>query len=352
MSPSTATTEARLANVSGMRPGQSLRPCAASRRPASAPGRRRRSTMTAPGRSGSTAGHPAKRLNSVNPLDPGDVRDSRSASRARAGASRPMAGRLTFRLSPLAGAAISDHLDSEGWAALRRIAGHAARPRRRRRSHGAMDQIPMKDIGRFVDAAMAMQRPRSGAAPRPFRDHRRDRAGGGPVRAREQETSRWRRAICVHDGDLAGLFEVATAASERGKGYGRRIVLSALKWARLRGAQERLAAGRGRQSRGRAGSTTAIGFRRTLPLSLPPPAGSLSVGCTTGQEAPAGRGLRAGRRGRARAARAASRGQVACRPVGISGRQGRAWRDAGRDAGPRAPARRSASKPRPPASRR
>jgi ribosomal protein S18 acetylase RimI-like enzyme len=45
-------------------------------------------------------------------------------------------------------------------------------------------------------------------------------------------------AICVHDGDLAGLFEIATDLAERGKGHGRRIVLSALKWARLRGATE------------------------------------------------------------------------------------------------------------------
>jgi ribosomal protein S18 acetylase RimI-like enzyme len=43
--------------------------------------------------------------------------------------------------------------------------------------------------------------------------------------------------ICVHDGDLAGLFEVATGEAERGKGYGRRVVLSALKWALLRGAR-------------------------------------------------------------------------------------------------------------------
>ena len=45
-------------------------------------------------------------------------------------------------------------------------------------------------------------------------------------------------AICVHDGDLAGLFEIATHAAERGKGHGRRLVLSALKWARLRGARQ------------------------------------------------------------------------------------------------------------------
>ena len=37
---------------------------------------------------------------------------------------------------------------------------------------------------------------------------------------------------------LAGLFEIATHPAERGKGFARRIVLSALKWARLRGARQ------------------------------------------------------------------------------------------------------------------
>jgi len=45
-------------------------------------------------------------------------------------------------------------------------------------------------------------------------------------------------AICVHDNDLAGLFEIATTEAERGKGFGRRLILSALKWARLRGARQ------------------------------------------------------------------------------------------------------------------
>ncbi len=50
-----------------------------------------------------TAGHPAKRLNSVNPLDPGDV--ANPAERiARAARRFDAYGRpLTFRMSPLVG---------------------------------------------------------------------------------------------------------------------------------------------------------------------------------------------------------------------------------------------------------
>ena len=103
-----------------------------------------------------TAGHPAKRLNSVNPLDPGDVQDLperiiRAARRFDA-YGRP----LTFRLSPLAGRKLVDHLETEGWTGFDEslvmqldIDNDAV--------HGAMDQIPMKDMGRFVSAAMETQ---------------------------------------------------------------------------------------------------------------------------------------------------------------------------------------------------
>ena len=62
-----------------------------------------------------TAGLPARRLNSVNPLDPGD--DGNLMERlARAKRRFDAYGRpLTFRISPLAGPTIEGFLDEEGW---------------------------------------------------------------------------------------------------------------------------------------------------------------------------------------------------------------------------------------------
>jgi ribosomal protein S18 acetylase RimI-like enzyme len=182
-----------------------------------------------------TEGHPAKRLNSVNPLDPGDTNDI--AERAARAAIRFEAfGRpLTFRLSPLSGEAISRHLDAEGWDSF----GHSIVMQLALDDdavHGAMDQIPMKDMGRFVGAALITQ----GADPA-LRSGLLEIIGAIQPEAGlfvlEGEEEPLATAICVHDGDLAGLFEVATIAAERGNGFGRRIVLSALKWARLRGAR-------------------------------------------------------------------------------------------------------------------
>lgn len=182
-----------------------------------------------------TAGHPAKRLNSVNPLDPGDVQDLPERI-IRAGRRFDAYGRpLTFRLSPLAGRKLVDHLDGEGWKAF----GESLVMRLdldNEAVHGAMDQIPMKDMGRFVSASMTTH----GTEPA-LRPGLSEIIGGIQPEAGlfvlEQGEEPLATAICVHEGDLAGLFEVATAEAHRGKGYGRRLLLSALKWARLRGAR-------------------------------------------------------------------------------------------------------------------
>src|SRR5690606_22193497 len=65
-----------------------------------------------------TGGHPAKRLNSVNPLDPGD--DGRVRERVARAARRFAAyGRpLTFRMSPLSGRGVTRYLDGEGWSSF------------------------------------------------------------------------------------------------------------------------------------------------------------------------------------------------------------------------------------------
>ncbi|RUM97763.1 GNAT family N-acetyltransferase [Pseudaminobacter arsenicus] len=182
-----------------------------------------------------TAGHPAKRLNSINPLDPSDVKNlpervARAARRFEA-YGRP----LTFRLSPLSGEVLPRYLDDQGWSSLSESLVMRVRldavP-----VNDAMDQIPLKDIGRFIGAALKVH----GSSPllRPGLSEIigaiRPEAGLFVLESDRPLAT----AICVHDGDLAGLFEIATDPAERGRGHARRLVLSALKWARLRGARE------------------------------------------------------------------------------------------------------------------
>lgn len=181
-----------------------------------------------------TAGHTAKRLNSVNPLDPGDARDI-SERIARAGRRFEAYGRpLVFRMSPLASEALSTHLDARGWARFDEALVMAMALTDATVDTG-MDQIPLKDMNRFITAAIAVH----GADPatRPglseIINAIEPEAGLFVVEAGERPAA---SGICVHDGDLAGLFEIASAPALRRHGHGRRLVLSALKWARVRGA--------------------------------------------------------------------------------------------------------------------
>ncbi|MDG4880917.1 GNAT family N-acetyltransferase [Mesorhizobium sp. WSM4884] len=183
-----------------------------------------------------TAGHPAKRLNSVNPLDPGDTHAIAErivrASRRFDAYGRP----LTFRMSPLSGQVLSKHLDDAGWSRFDESLVMRL-PLKEAQLDAAMDQIPLKDISRFIGAAIKTNG--SDVALRPGLSEVigaiQPDAG---LFALEDGNEPLSTLICVHDGDLAGLFEVATEKSARKKGHGRNLILSALKWARLRGARE------------------------------------------------------------------------------------------------------------------
>jgi GNAT superfamily N-acetyltransferase len=182
-----------------------------------------------------TAGHPAKRLNSVNPLDPGDCdnlieRVAKAARRFEA-YGRPM----TFRMSPLGGDFITAYFDQEGWSQFSESIVMSL-------DLDAIDfdavinHIPMKDMARFISAAMVVHDFEPSIRPGLTEIVSSIEPESGLFVLEEDEHA-VASAICVHDGDLAGLFEVATSKGERGKGHGRRVVLSAIKWARLRGAR-------------------------------------------------------------------------------------------------------------------
>ncbi|WP_287307157.1 GNAT family N-acetyltransferase, partial [Mesorhizobium sp.] len=155
-----------------------------------------------------TAGHPAKRLNSVNPLDPGDIQHIAErigrASRRFDAYGRP----LTFRISPLSGPVLSKHFDSEGWSTFDESLVMRL-PLADAQLDAAMDQIPLKDISRFIGASLKVSG--SDVSLRPGLSEIigaiQPEAG---LFALEKGTEPLATLICVHDGDLAGLFEIAT----------------------------------------------------------------------------------------------------------------------------------------------
>ncbi len=183
-----------------------------------------------------TPAHPAKRLNSVNPLDPGDTdniehRVAIAEERFRA------AGRdLIFRLSPLAPQKLGAYLEKCGWnrfdESLVMVADLADID-----LSNAIDLVPQTDIPRFVDRSMTIQGEAIELKPglievvsaiKPAKGLFIAEDAGIPVST----------AICVCDGVMAGLFGIGTAANRRRRGLGCAIVKSALQWAVTQGARK------------------------------------------------------------------------------------------------------------------
>lgn len=184
-----------------------------------------------------TAGHPSKRLNSVNPLDPSDHHDipariERAAQRFRA-YERP----LVFRQSPLAPKELEDFLDGEGWRRFEETIVMMA-DLRDLDLDDALDRLPVRDIGRYVDASLMVHGRDRALKPGLTEVLSSIRPPSGLFVLDDGQSGPAATALCIHDNDLAGIFELATRADLKRRGHGRKVVTTALRWARLRGAEK------------------------------------------------------------------------------------------------------------------
>ena len=182
-----------------------------------------------------TAGHPSKRLNSVNPLDPADHSDleNRIARVARRfqGFGRP----LVFRQSPLAPPELDNILDARGWRRFDEtqvmtldLADVDL--------EGVVNQVPLKDAGRWIDQCVIMES--FDAAVKPGLSELISSVQGdvGLFLTEDDDGTPLAAAMAVRFGDLVGLFEVVSNPTMRRQGLGRRVVRNALLWGREQGA--------------------------------------------------------------------------------------------------------------------
>jgi GNAT superfamily N-acetyltransferase len=182
-----------------------------------------------------TPHHPAKRLNSINPLDIAD-HDDLDARIDRARRRFAEFGRTTiFRISPLASPRLGGHLDALGWPEF----GHSQIMHlglSRDALTGFMDQIPMQDIGRFI-ARSAVIRNAVAGQETGLQRILSSISGELGLFLVENDGGPLSCVIAVRDNDLAGLFEIGTAVGRRRGGHARSVVGSALKWAHAHGAR-------------------------------------------------------------------------------------------------------------------
>lgn len=184
-----------------------------------------------------TAGHPSKRLNSVNPLDPSDHGDVETrverAARRFSAYGRP----LIFRQSPLAPPQLDAYFDAKGWRRFDETTVMMA-DIRKLDLDAALDHLPVRELGRYVDANILVHGRDRSIKPGLTEVISSIRPASGWFVIEEPDAGPVATALCVHDSDMAGIFEVATRSDRRNKGYGREVVTAALRWARMRGAEQ------------------------------------------------------------------------------------------------------------------
>ncbi|EAU42217.1 GCN5-related N-acetyltransferase [Fulvimarina pelagi HTCC2506] len=183
-----------------------------------------------------TPAYPAKRLNSVNPLDPGD--NARIAERIEQASRRFRdAGRaLTFRLSPLAPQELVNHLDVEGWKRFDETCVLTADLSAIDLS-GSIDRLPFKDVERYVEASLSVHE-RSQKLANGLKRVIEDIAPVKTMYIREAPDGKpLGVAMAIHERDISGVLDVAVAKERRREGIGRDLVSSALAQVRNRGAK-------------------------------------------------------------------------------------------------------------------
>ena len=182
-----------------------------------------------------TAGHPAKRLNSVNPLDPSDHAyiDARLELAKRKFES--FGRELVFRQSPLAPPELEDILDDRGWTRFDESIVMMLNLDRIDLTD-YVDHVPMKDIGYWVDSFIHLSAESKSTKPGLFEviQSIQPTCGLFVKNVGEDHVAAVR---CVHDNDLVGLFDLVTGEEFKRQGHAKALMGSALKWAKNSGAR-------------------------------------------------------------------------------------------------------------------
>lgn len=184
------------------------------------------------------AGHPSKRLNSVNPLDPSDVRDMavrlEKAAKRFADYGRP----LLVRQTPLTPPALVALMDHQGWGRVGETAVMVADLSEPLITDpDGLEHLPSRDVGRFVDARIRVSGDDPALKPGLTEIINAIIPEAGLFIFEDPDSGPTAVSLAIHDNDLAGILQLAVAPQSRGRGIGAAILHSSMRWARLRGAR-------------------------------------------------------------------------------------------------------------------
>lgn len=183
-----------------------------------------------------TGSHPSKRLNCLVALDPSDVRDIplriEKAERKFASHGRP----LLIRETPLSPRPLMEFLEQNGWERFEEVVTLTA-DLATIELPDTLDYLPTQDIGRYVDADIAVHGADIAGKPALAEIVSAIQPPTGLFIIEDAEDGPLAVTLCVQDNDLAGLMSLAVRADRRRQGLGVELLTSALRWARMRGAR-------------------------------------------------------------------------------------------------------------------
>ena len=183
-----------------------------------------------------TGGHPSKRLNCVVPLGPADHRDM-AVRLAKARKRFEAYGRpLVVRETPLAPPPLIEHLANEGWRAFETVDVLTV-DLTGLELPDTLDYLPSHDIGRFIDASLAVEGDDVSLKPALAEILSAIKPPSGFFMKHDPVEGPVAAALCVQDNDLAGIMSFAVSKTQRRGGIGTEILSSALRWARISGAR-------------------------------------------------------------------------------------------------------------------
>lgn len=184
-----------------------------------------------------TAGHPSRRLNSVNPLDPSDIRDIEirleKAAKRFSDYGRP----LLVRQTPLTPPQLIAFMDEAGWADVGQTIVMTANLADLPREEG-VDHLPSRDVGRFVDARIRVAGDDPTLKPGLTEIINAIKPEVGLFIFEEADFGPTAVTLAVQDNDLAGILQLGVAEERRGRGTGTAVLHAALRWAKLKGARQ------------------------------------------------------------------------------------------------------------------
>ncbi|MEM9332693.1 MAG: GNAT family N-acetyltransferase [Pseudomonadota bacterium] len=182
-----------------------------------------------------TAGHPAKRLNSVNPLDPSDHAYIDARLELAKHKFESFGRELVFRQSPLAPPELETLLDQRGWVRFDESIVMMLDLSSVDLSN-EVDHVPMQDIGYWVDSFLHLSSEAISTKPGLVEVISSIQPISG-LFVKNEGDQHVAAVRCVHDNDLVGIFDLVTGIDHLRQGHARSLIGSALKWAKNAGAR-------------------------------------------------------------------------------------------------------------------